>query len=75
LARPLKDATARALHEKARYALRETSEDSCRPVGLEAGEGSGLVGGATPKSEVWRLMTMALVIDQWEKDQAKSKAQ
>ena len=71
LARPLKDATAAALHAKARYALRESSDDEASSPVMASKGGTASASRATAKAEVWRLMTMALVIDQWEKDRLK----
>jgi transcriptional activator HAC1 len=76
LARPLKDATAAALHEKARQALGESPDVQCRADGEqgEAGSGSGARGTAS-KAEMWRLMTMALVIDQFERERSIKRSE
>jgi len=71
LARPLKDATARALHEKAKYALRDMS-DSFGLTEEVTGKGEGVSARSRSKMEVWRLMTMALVIDQFEKQRVQT---
>ena len=70
LARPLKDATARALHEKAKYALGRMSESSSMEHVEEKGE-SIVSGSQTSKVEIWRLMAVVLVIDQFEKQRSR----
>ncbi|MCJ1412691.1 hypothetical protein MMC19_006789 [Ptychographa xylographoides] len=79
LARPLKDATGRALQMKTSYALRGIVEGE--PAnGNEAGavdpcdgKASRTVHGSRPRQEVWQLMTMALVIDQFRKERKEKR--
>ena len=71
LARPLKDATGRELQMKTSYALRGSTErrlaDGNGPEVISRCEGdtSRAARGSRSRREVWQLMTMALVIDQF----------
>jgi uncharacterized membrane protein (DUF106 family) len=71
LARPLKDATAKALREKAKYALRRKSERSVD--GQEEQNELVMLGSQSPMAETIKLMVMTLVIDQWLEQKAADK--
>lgn len=67
LARPLKDATGRALHMKTRHALRGNVHEGGWSDGQWLDRSACCGNEAGSRKQVWRLMTMALVIDQFEK--------
>ncbi|MCJ1398092.1 hypothetical protein MMC11_001289 [Xylographa trunciseda] len=79
LARPLKDATGRELQMKTSYALRgnieSQSADRNDPEVISrcAGDTSRPTRGSRSRREVWQLMTMALVIDQFIKQKKATK--
>jgi len=79
LARPLKDATGRALQMKTSHALRGDTES--QPVGGRSVERidrcedhrSRTASDARSPQELWQLMTMALVINQFQKQEKPAK--
>ena len=79
LARPLKDATGRELQMKTSYALRGSTEiqsadgNDSEAISCCEGDSSRVARGSRSRREVWQLMTMALVIDQFMKQKKLSK--
>jgi len=79
LARPLKDATGRALQMKTSYALRGDTEGqsvggrSVERIGRGEGHASRTAGDTRSRQEAWQLMTMAVVIDQFQKQKKPAK--
>ena len=79
LARPLKDATGRALQMKTSHALRRKSDSrSAEGSAVEGFNGCGSdtirsMDDARSRQEIWKLMTMALVIDQFRTNRKHSK--
>ena len=79
LARPLKDATGRALQMKTSYALRgKVDSQLAEGIVVEGvnrcgSDTSRSIGGARSRQEMWQLMTMALVIDQFRNNRKCSK--
>jgi len=67
LARPLKDAKGRALHMKTRHALCGNFDGSCSTYGNDVDRVQCCGEDSRSKREVWRLMSMVIVIDQFEK--------
>ena len=79
LARPLKDATGRALQMKTSHALRGNTENqsvgerSVEGIGRCQGHASRTAGDTRSQQETWQLMTMALVIDQFQNQERPAK--
>ena len=73
LARPLRDATARALLTETSYALRGMSESRCSLEVTGDGEGVGAGrAGSEPSSEVEQLKQMATVLDEHLREQQRT---